>query len=334
MIARPNGKEGKLQLLASLFSLQRLPIFIVLVILWLAPYLVGSYKVIFLYLIFKYLSLAASYDIIGGRMGYMNLGHSSFFGIGTYTFGILFSKGFGMVFSLTAAVILAVLFALGISYPLFRLREAYFALATFGLMTLLELLAFNLTSLTEGAAGLSIMPGVSGKRLLLISYYLALITALLTLITNYLIANSRFGLALASIREDEEVAETSGVPTFRYKQRALVISSIFPALMGGINMWQFTFTDPEGAFGIEVALTPVIMAMLGGTGTLWGPVIGVVFVTLVQELLWTRMPYLHLAVYGVALLWVGLLLPGGLVSIKGFNFLKKLFLPIGKNSRK
>jgi branched-chain amino acid transport system permease protein len=299
--------------------MQRFLILAILITLVLAPYLLGSYKIVFLYLIFKYLTLAASYDIVGGQMGYMNLGHSAFFGIGMYTFGILFSKGFGVIFSLIPAVVIVVLFAFIISYPFFRLKEAYFALATFGLMTLLELLAFNLSGLTEGAAGLTILPGLPGDRLRLVTYYLALGTVLATLMTNHLITKSRFGLALASIREDEEVAEAFGVSTFRYKQMALTISAIFPALIGGINMWQLTFVDPEGAFGIEVALTPIIMAMLGGTGTIWGPVAGVVFVTVVQEILWTKMSHLHLAVYGMTLLGVGLFLPGGLTSIKRFR---------------
>jgi len=301
----------------------------ILAFLVLAPEILGSYKVVFLYLTFKYLTLAASYDIVGGQMGYMNLGHSAFFGLGTYAFGILFSKGFGVAISLGLSVGVAVLFALGISYPFFRLKEAYFALATFGLITLLELLAFNLADLTEGAAGLSILPGMPGDRLLLTTYYLALATALAALATNYHIANTRFGLALVSIREDEEVAEAFGIPTFRYKQRALMISAIFPALIGGINMWQLTFTDPEGAFGIEVALVPIVMAMLGGTGTIWGPILGVIFVTVIQELLWTRMPYLHLAVYGVTLLLVGLFLPGGLVEARRhLPLFKRLKAPV------
>lgn len=291
----------------------------ILIGLILAPYLLGSYKVVFLYLTFKYLTLAASYDIIGGQMGYMNLGHSAFFGIGTYTFGILFSRGFGGILSLVLSAISATLFAFIISYPLFRLKEAYFALATFGLITLLELLAFNLEDLTEGAAGLSILPGLPGDQLLLLSYYLALVIVLATLITNYYITHTRFGLALVSIREDEEIAEAFGIPTFRYKQLALTISAVFPALIGGVNMWQLTFTDPEGAFGIEIALVPIVMAMLGGTGTIWGPILGVTFITLVQELLWTRMPYLHLAVYGITLILVGLFLPGGLVNAKIFK---------------
>jgi branched-chain amino acid transport system permease protein len=128
-----------------------------------------------------------------------------------------------------------------------------------------------------------------------------------------MVSRSRLGLALMSLREDEEVAAVFGVYPLRYKTLALLLSAVPPGLIGGVYTWQLTYINPSIVFGLEIALVPIVMAMLGGVGHVWGPVLGAFFITLVEELLWTKMPYLHLTTYGVILLLVGLYLPGGLV---------------------
>jgi ABC-type branched-subunit amino acid transport system permease subunit len=95
------------------------------------------------------------------------------------------------------------------------------------------------------------------------------------------------------------------VHALRYKTLALVLSAVPPGLIGGIYTWQLTYINPSIVFGLEVALVPIVMAMLGGVGHVWGPVLGALFITLTEEFLWTRMPYLHLTTYGVILLLVG-----------------------------
>jgi branched-chain amino acid transport system permease protein len=94
------------------------------------------------------------------------------------------------------------------------------------------------------------------------------------------------------------------------------LSAIPPGLTGGVYAWQLTYINPSTVFGLEIALVPIVMAMLGGVGHVWGPVVGALFITLVEEFLWTKMPYLHLTTYGVVLLLVGLYLPGGLVRLR------------------
>ena len=170
-----------------LLGLLSLALFAALPWLTTSTYLVSFFLTVFIAAI-----LAQSYDWVGGHMGYLNLGHASFFGIGAYAFGILLRAGQPLVVALAAGVVLAVLFALFISYPFFRLRGAYFALATFGLVALLELLASNLSRLTGGSEGLTIPTGYR----LYHAYYAALVLLALLVAGTAWLARSRLGLAL------------------------------------------------------------------------------------------------------------------------------------------
>ena len=282
---------------------------LVLVFLLAMPQLFVSYYVQLTYAIFLYTTLAASYDLVGGHMGYMNLGHAIFYGLGTYAFGIAFKADGGLVGGLAAAAAVAVVFAAAMSYPFFRMRGAYFALGTLGLIFLMELLSLNLRGITQGAHGLDITPG---DRLNPV-YYLGLALMVLTLATVYLVARSRYGLALRSIREDEEAAASFGIDVMRYKTMTLMLSGLLAGLMGGLNMWHESYINPEEAFGLEIAFVPIVMAMVGGTGRVAGPVVGVIIVYLIQEVLWTRVGFLQMAMYGFLLMVVGILMPGGVV---------------------
>jgi branched-chain amino acid transport system permease protein len=290
----------------------RAKILILLAIIATVPLYAGSYSLTFMIILLMYTTLAESYDIVGGYLGYMNMGHASFFGVGAYSFGLLLNSGMALPLSFLFTALIVAAFALLISYPFFRLKGAYFALATFGLIKLLELLAFNLKGLTGGSEGLTVS---SGYRVIPV-YYMSLILCAATIYTVYRISRSRLGLALISIREDEEVARAFGVNTYRYKAIALIISSIFAGLAGGIFIWNIIFINPTGVFGLEIALVPIAMALLGGSGTVIGPVVGAIFITLVEEFLWTEVPYLHLAVYGMVIAFVGLYMRGGLVRTK------------------
>lgn len=295
----------------------------------LLPAVVVSYRLTWIFLMAIYLTLALSYDIVGGYLGYMNLGHCTFFGLGAYATAILLNEGWSLHGAIALGAGTTACFAAAVGYPLFRLRGAYFALATFGLISLVGVLTDNLRDITGGSGGISTPPGDYTVP----SYYLALALATGALVLNALVARSQFGLALLSIREDEEVARAFGVPTTRYKWVALVLSSVPASIAGGIYVWNLTFISPPAVFGLEIALTPIVMAMLGGTGTVAGPVLGVVFLTVVQELLWTQMAHFHLATYGALLVLLGLFLPGGLVRSRWFRRLVSRWGPGGPKHR-
>lgn len=286
------------------------------------PWIAGDYYVSLLFFLFLAIVLTETYDLVAGYMGYVNLGHGAFFGIGAYLYGITVARDGGSALGLLLAALAATLFAGIIAYPLFKLRDAYFAIATFGVLKLMEVLAANLRGMTGGTTGLSIVPADST----LVTYYLAILLCVAAIALNAWVARSRFGLGLLTIREDEAVAEASGVDTVAFKRRILMLSAVLPALAGAVYVWQTTYVDPASAFGSAIAFAPVIMAMLGGSGTVAGPVIGAIFLTIVQETLWSHVGHLQLTMYGVVLVIVGMVMPGGLLRS---NFLSRVHAAVG-----
>jgi branched-chain amino acid transport system permease protein len=293
---------------------KKLNLFFILAVAFLVilPWVGFSYALVWVFFLAVYVTLALSYDVVGGYLGYMNLGHCTSFGVGAYTTAIMLNKGFGLALSLGSAVLVAAAFAAVVAYPLFRLRGAYFALATFGLISLVEVITTNLRDLTGGSGGISTPPG----NHIVPAYYLSLGVAIGTMMLSHGLARSRFGLALFSIREDEEVARAFGVPTSFYKWLSLIISSVPASLVGGIYVWNMTYISPSSVFGLEIALSPIVMAMLGGSGIMVGPLLGAIFITLMQELLWTKVAYFHLTMYGLLLVGLGMFMPGGIVRTR------------------
>jgi branched-chain amino acid transport system permease protein len=257
-------------------------------------------------------ALAQSYDFVGGHLGYLNLGHAAFFGIGAYAFGILYFRGWGLPLAWLAGMLVPAVTALLMSYPFFRLRGAYFALATFGLVGLLERLASNLSGLTRGSEGLTIPPGY---RLYPAYYILLCLSAALTL-AAWRLSRSRVGLALVAIREDEDAIGAFGVAPFRFKCGTLVASAAVAGLVGSVYTWQATYITPGDIFSLERAVGPVVMAMIGGSGTVLGPLVGSLLIEVIREALRLKTQYLALTVYGIMLILVGLYIPGGLMRIR------------------
>jgi branched-chain amino acid transport system permease protein len=298
---------------------------VVLIGLLFVPRMLDPYWTVFLLLLFMYIGIGSSFNITAGYLGYVNLGHYVFFGISAYSFSILYAKDVPFVLCMAAGVAMTLIFAALISYPFLRLKGGYFALANFGLIKLFELVASSLRDFTGGTQGISLKPGYRPVE----TYYLFLCVALLTVIVCYRIPKSRFGLALFSIREDEEVAQAFGIHVNGHKMGAYILSSAFPALLGAGYAWYSAFIDPQVVFGTDKALLPVTMVMLGGTGTFLGPVIGAVFMLIIEEFLWTSswlpiwIKSLHLTMLGLILASVGIFSPGGLVTLGPFTYIFK-----------
>jgi len=270
---------------------------------------------------FLYLVLALNCDILGGFLGYMTLGQGAFFGLAAYATVLLLNSArldalgpadIPVAILIAAAVAAAVAFA--VAYPLFRLSGAYFAMATFAMVLLVRHLILNLSGLTGGSYGVYVSP--RHYLSLPVAYALALGLLVASVALSRAIARSRLGLAVTAIRDSEPGASAIGVDLFGVKRRVLVLSALPSALAGGVFGLQAGYIDVDAALGVDKTLLPVIMALMGGSGRVAGPVVGGL---LVRGLDVGLKNYLHLAVpalavYGLLLLGIGLLLPEGVLN--------------------
>jgi branched-chain amino acid transport system permease protein len=273
---------------------------------------------------FLYIILALNYDILGGFLGYMNLGQGAFFGLAAYVTVLLLNSAWLEALGpadMPAAALLAVVataaVALAFAYPLFRLSGAYFAMATFAMVLLIRHFILNLPDLTGGSYGVYVRPrhylGLPA------AYGLALALLVASAALNRALARSRLGLAVTAIRESEPAASAIGLDLFRVKRRVLVTSAVPSALAGAIFGLQAGYIDVDAALGVDKTLLPVIMALMGGSGQVAGPVVGGLLIRAIDVLLKN---YLHLAVpalaiYGLILLGIGLLMPEGVLNAAG-----------------
>ncbi len=282
---------------------------------FLNTYVIGS--VIFLFLVYSVLAL--SYDFLGGFTGYMNLGHVVFFGIGAYVAAIVFKKlAISLALGIVLAPLVAAAFAFLVSFPIFRLKGFYFAVAGLALVELASLLvaSSNAKPLTSGFDGISFV-----QSDVLLPYYAALALVVVSVLVSLAISKSKFGMALRSIKEDEEVAGTLGINVPRMKREALIISAMIAGLDGAIYFWGRGAISPQTAFGFVITFIPITLALLGGTGTTIGPIVGgLVYVYLQNYLLGflgTAFPgtvYFPNAITGVLLIAVGLFAPRGIAG--------------------
>jgi branched-chain amino acid transport system permease protein len=295
----------------------------VFVLIALVPLVGSAYVVSLAFAALVAFVLAQSWDWIGGEAGYVNLGHFVFYGLGAYVFCILLVRGLPLPLCFALAGLIVAAIAALLAFPLFRLHGDYFAFATLALLPLAELLAFNLTPLTGGADGIVLPPHYVLVPALLLATALSAVTAYMT----GALTRSRFGYALKSIRNDELAAEVVGVRVFIAKLKVLVLSAFFAALAGGISAWQLSYIDPPTVFGLNVALVPVAMALLGGTGMRWGPLVGVILLFTLQQWLLVNVTMLQATIYGVVILLIGRFMPGGLLRaafVKGVPLLREI----------
>ena len=261
-------------------------------------------------LVLLYVTLASSWNILGGYTGQTNLGHAAFFGLGALAARLLWlSAGWPLFLSILAGGLLAVVFALLIGAPAFKLRGVYFAIGTLALAQILFVTVGN------EFPTISALPGPYLATYDLVSrYYLFLALALVAIGAAYLLVHSRPGLGMMAVREEEEAAESLGVGALRHKLLALGVSAFFAGLAGGAFAYYHVSYYPQETFKPIWTFDAVMMTYIGGTGTLVGPVIGAVFMVVVKELLALKLVELHLTVFGVLFILVVLFLPGGFVE--------------------
>jgi branched-chain amino acid transport system permease protein len=264
-----------------------------------------------LFLVFLSVCLGQSWNMLGGFAGQVNLGHAAFFGIGSLVARNLWAvQGYPFTVALAAGGLAAVLFAMVIGVPTFRLRGVYFAIGTLGVGEVLRLTTANALPL------ISALPTELVATYNLTSrYHLALALAAASTLTAYALLHSRLGLGILAVREDEEAAQATGVDALRHKLAALALSSFFAGLAGATFAYYHVSYYPELAFSPTWTFDAVLITFIGGLGTLIGPIIGAVFYVLVREQLAVTLVNIHQVIFGILFIVVVLTLPGGLVDL-------------------
>jgi len=285
------------------------------------------------FLLFLFMTQSLAWNIIGGFGGQTSFGHATFFGMGAYTTALLQDRaGWPPVLALLAGALAAAVFSLIWGYPLFRLRGFYFAIATIGIGEATRLIALSpLRDLTGGASGFRLSTaGGSGRQA---QYLLALGLVLATFLLSYWVRNSKLGLGLFALNMDSEAAETLGVDTTRMKAIALALSAFIVGITGGVYARAFLYINPNDVFAFSASIAMVLMTVIGGVGTLVGPVLGAVIYVVIQDQLGAAeltiagrtLPFrdIQLGLYGLLLAMIILFEPAGLVGV--FNRIGRLF---------
>jgi ABC-type branched-subunit amino acid transport system permease subunit len=260
---------------------------------------------------------AVGLNVIMGWGGYISLGQSSFIGLGAYTVGILATRIGGSPFIwLPAAGLIAGLFALVLGAVATRLRGHSFVIATIAALFLLQIVAINWRDFTGGTTGITLpIPEWDVAYQNWPFYYSLLGLLAVALLVSWRIRKSKFGTGLVAIREDEDKAATVGINTPVYKAAGFAISAVFLGMAGGIYGYYLTFIDPTGMFDIILSVQIVLSVVLGGRGTLWGPVLGAFLIESINELANQQLGggNSRLLIFGGLLALSILLLPKGIV---------------------
>jgi len=282
---------------------------VILIALASTPLYAPSYTIILLTSILMYIIMTVSWSMFSGPTGYVSLATAAFFGIGIYTSAIL-----GKILPLPAVIITAGVasfcIALLVGAVTLRLRGIYFTIFTFGLVELIkQLLLWYEVNITNTRGRFVIV--VDNTT---IFYYIIIIFVVL-LITAYLIRRSKYGLALQSIGEYEEAASHIGVNITILKIIVFAVTAIFIGAAGAIMATRWTYIDPYIAFNPLFSFTPVLMAIFGGMGRLYGPIIGAVIFAYLEEVLITQFPFYYMLLFGLILVIAILFLPDGITGL-------------------
>jgi branched-chain amino acid transport system permease protein len=277
-----------------------------------APYFMSEYIIHLIILFLMYVILSESWNLLYGYVGLCSFGHAAFFGFGAYF--TAFSATHQIVpFPITLILggIAASVLATALSYPILRLRGAYFAIGMLGLNEILRIYFTNEDVWMHSAWGTTV-PIVYHS--IFPYYYTILITTLVLFVIVYKVVNSKIGLAFISIRESEAVAEMTGVDTQQYMTFALILSAFFPGMVGGFYAHYISYFEASDVFNVAISMDMIVMTLFGGSGTMLGPIIGTGALFFIEEILRGMFVYGHLIVFSILLIFVCLFMPGGILG--------------------
>jgi len=263
---------------------------------------------------FMLVTLASNWNLTGGFTGYVDFGHAVFFGLGAYGTGIVMAKaGWPFVPALVVGAIVSAVFALLIGGATLRLKGPYFSIAMLGTLVAMREIVRVSRPLTGGGAGLTLPPYLNRP----LFYYITLVLAILVVLFIRWLRQTEFGASLIAIREDEVGAEMRGINTTRHKITIFIIAAFSSGIVGGLWAYQNTFIDPDIVFLPARTVEMVMMTMLGGLGTVAGPVIGAATIYWLRDVVWANFLDYHLIMQGLLLILIVLFVPEGIMGTLG-----------------
>ena len=265
--------------------------------------------------------LGLAWGILGGFAGYASFGHAAFIGVGAFAAGLAensfptLSPLWLLPLGLLAGGGTCAILSAAVAYPILRLRGTFFAIAMLGVSHVCAELTNNV-DVFQGSLGLNFPPiAPSAMEPADFFYWLYLAAGLIVLLIAWQIRRSRFGAGLLSIREDEDTARMLGVPTERYKRLAFVVSAVLTGLLGVLYAHSLGYITTDSVYRDDTNLSLIVYSLLGGMGTLFGPVIGAFLLVFITQVILARLLDFHLFATGLLLVLLVLMAPGGVLGL-------------------
>lgn len=281
--------------------------------LLLLPRFVSSYKLLTYTTVLCLAIMAQGWNFIGGYAGYAAFGNVAYFGIGAYTTGLLMISKWHVSFfpALAAGALLSACVATLLGVPILRLKGHYFAIATLGVAEAFREIAGAWDKVTDGATGID-LPLRSDSAFF---YYTALGFVVAGVALTAYLAKSKLGYGWVAIREDQDAAKMLGINTTMFKVTAYALSAVFASIAGSIIAYQNIHVAPNDFFKVEYTLQMIIACVIGGTGSVWGPLLGAAVYQLLSTFVWSHFLELHPTVLGAIIVFFVVFLPRGLVEL-------------------
>jgi branched-chain amino acid transport system permease protein len=263
-------------------------------------------------MVLLYALLGMSWNLLGGYTGQISFGHAAFFGTGAYTSTLLLLRvGISPWLGMFVGAVLALLLSLPLGWLTFRLRGPYFALSTLAFAEIVRVIVYNWDTVTGGGDGLNILTDLGG---VVRFYYIILALTVAAFLVMRVCVRSRWGYFLNAIREDEDAAEALGVPATRMKVIVLAISAFFVALGGSFFAAYQLYINPDLVYESQISIQMIVVTIVGGVGTLEGPVVGALIIVPLSEYFRSLSPVANPLIYGAFIVIFMLFLPEGIVS--------------------
>lgn len=262
-----------------------------------------------------YCALALGWNLIGGYAGYPSFSTAAFVGLGSYAGALLQNAGVPMVLAWVLATAIVAAFAAALGLGILRMKGHYFAVGSISIVEVLRLVASSWAGLTGGGEGLNvpILPGgpeFAGRVFL----YAMLVVMLLAFATTVWVDRGRLGFGLRCIQQNEDAADMVGVDVVRCKTAAFTLSAVWCGTVGAISASWVAYIAPADAFSILLTLKVPVMVLLGGPGTVAGPVIGAASFVLIEQTVWSRFLDYNQAALGIVVVLLIFFLPGGVLG--------------------